>query len=403
MRKKEIFKEILNVDFDFSGDVCLNSNDVKKGDIFFAIRKGNDYVKQATEKGAFAIYDIADYDKGLKVKDTIEFMQQFARKYREKLNAVVICITGSNGKTTVKDILASILENSFKTIGNFNNHIGEPFCILSCPIDAKYLILELGMSALKEIDLLSSIAKPDYSIITNIGDSHLEYLKTRENVFKAKSEIVSHTKKMVFVDGEDEYLKTLNNACKVFVSDVKILDNKTVFTFENKVFKTNLLGLHNAKNVALCLKLAKELNIDIESLDLLNIKLTDMRFQITKYNTNILINDAYNAAPKSMKSSLETLDKIYKDKDKYLVLADMLELGDESVKYHKDLKNVLDKITYKKCYLYGELMKNLDAKNCIHSMDKEFIKSELLKLENSVIFLKGSRSMKLEDLIGSGK
>ena len=329
-------------------------------------------------------------------------MQKLASEYRNRLKATVIGITGSNGKTTVKDVVAYLLENSYKTEGNHNNLIGEPLTILNCPIEAKYLVLEMGMSAINEIDRLASIAKPDYSIITNIGDSHLEFLKTHENVFRAKCEIIPHTKKSVVVSGEDKYLKTLDmeNIIKVKLGEYKISDYGSEFIFSNIKYKTNLYGRHNALDICLALALLKEMNEKIDKKKIENLKITDMRFQIIEKNAKTYINDAYNAAPKSMESSLLTLNEIFKDKKKYLVLGDMLELGENEIKYHEDLAKVLDKINYEKVYLYGPLMKHLKAKNCVYVTDKKQIKDELDKLSNIIVFLKGSRGMKLEEIIG---
>ena len=174
------------------GHVVMDSRKVQKGDLFFAINNGNSYVNDVLGKGAALV--IADNYKGndkrvIKVDDTIKCMQELAKKYRKALNIKIIAITGSNGKTTTKDMVYSILSQEYvtaKTMGNLNNHIGVPFTILQ--LDNKYevAVLELGMSSFGEIDLLSNIAQPDIGVITNIGDSHLEFLKTRENVFKAK-------------------------------------------------------------------------------------------------------------------------------------------------------------------------------------------------------------------------
>ena len=402
MKKSEIFQELLESNFNFSGTVCIDSRLLKKGDIFFAIRKGNAYVESAIQKGCYPIYDEGEYIQGKKVDDTVAYMQKLASEYRNRLKATVIGITGSNGKTTVKDVVAYLLENSYKTEGNHNNLIGEPLTILNCPIEAKYLVLEMGMSAINEIDRLASIAKPDYSIITNIGDSHLEFLKTRENVFHAKCEIIPHTKKSVVVSGEDKYLKTLDmkNIIKVKLGEYKISDYGSEFIFSNIKYKTNLYGRHNALDICLALALLKEMNEKIDKKKIENLKITDMRFQIIEKNAKTYINDAYNAAPKSMESSLLTLNEIFKDKKKYLVLGDMLELGENEIKYHEDLAKVLDKINYEKVYLYGPLMKHLKAKNCVYVADKKQIKDELDKLSNIIVFLKGSRGMKLEEIIG---
>ncbi|WP_068448919.1 UDP-N-acetylmuramoyl-tripeptide--D-alanyl-D-alanine ligase [Caviibacter abscessus] len=401
MNKREVFRRILNENFDFSGQVCMDSKLAKKGDIFFAIRGGNKYIEEVIKKGAYPIYDCdKDFNIGKKVNDTVSFMQEFAKNYRMNLNAKVIAITGSNGKTTVKDILAILLENSYATYGNYNNHIGVPFTILSCPIDKDYLILEMGMSMTGEIKLLSSISLPDYSIITNIGDSHIEYLKTRENVFKAKTELIPYTKSKVIVNGKDEYLKTLEKALKVVLDNDVIIDDKgTSFLYNNNKYHTNLYGKHNAENISLCIAVLNEMGVSNFESKLDNIKLTSMRFELLNQGDNVIINDAYNAAPKSVESSLETLNQIFKDKYKVVILGDMLELGENEAKYHSNLKNVLKNIKYDKLYLYGKLMENLKIDGAIHTMDKNFIKTEIRNLKNAVIFLKGSRGMKLEEIV----
>ena len=191
-------------------NVLINSKELLKDDIFIAIRGGNNFIKEAAEKEAYVIYDDEtkkiDYDKAFLVKDSVEFLQKFAKNWRENLNLKVIGITGSNGKTTVKDIVYQLLSIKYKgkkTEGNLNNHIGLPISLLRAEKTDDFIVLEMGMSDLGEIDLLADISKPDYGIITNIGDSHLEFLKSRENVFKAKSEIVSHIKSKLFTSYDD--------------------------------------------------------------------------------------------------------------------------------------------------------------------------------------------------------
>lgn len=378
--------------------VTMNSKETSENTLFFAINKGNDYAKEAENLGAFVIFDKEglDIENGYYVKDTVKFMQEYAKKYRENNGFIVIGITGSNGKTTVKDILYSVLkekgEKVYKTQGNYNNHIGLPFTILSARDEDKYLLLEMGMSDLGEIDLLGYIAKPDYSIITNIGQSHLEYLKTMENVFKAKTEIIPHTKKKVVVSGNDKYLSTLEDAIKVEVKNIK----------------TNLLGEHNLLNVSLVDSLLKY--IGYTDLNYENISLTGGRFQIIK-GKYIYINDAYNSSPLSMKASLETFSKIYDENCKVAVLGDMLELGNEENKYHEDLCFVLKETKIDFLYLYGQRMKYLYNKllelkeikfKFKHFDIKDEIKIEIDNITDDrekVILLKGSRSMKMEEIM----
>ena len=199
------------------GHVVMDSRKIQKGDLFFAINNGNNYIEDVLNKGVALV--VADNYKGndkrvIKVENTVESMQKLAQKYREALDIKIIAITGSNGKTTTKDMMYSVLSQKYvtaKTMGNLNNHIGVPFTILQ--LDSKYevAVLELGMSGFGEIDLLSNIAKPDIGVITNIGDSHLEFLKTRENVFKAKTELIKYiTKENLIIFGDDPFLKILD-------------------------------------------------------------------------------------------------------------------------------------------------------------------------------------------------
>ncbi len=402
MNKKEIFNKLFHTNFKFSGNVSMDSRNLQKGDIFFAINSGNEYIEQANQKGAFVIYDdiIKKIPNSIQVSDTVKFMQGVAERYREYFEFPVIAITGSNGKTTVKDVLANILDAS-KTIGNYNNHIGVPYTILSCPLNAKYLVLELGMSAPMEIDLLASISKPDYSIIVNIGDSHLKFFKDKNELFKAKCELIPYTKKQVVVNGEDKYLKNLENVIKVNISDVKLNDFGTTFKYKDKEYSINLYGYHNAMDTALCIEVAKLLGHKISEKKLKNLKLTKMRFELIEKNENIYINDAYNSSPISVKNSLQTLNSIFKDKKKIIILGDMLELGENEIKYHKELKEILANIDYEKLYLYGELMSNIDIEKAIKTKDKSEIIKDLNELKNRIIYLKGSRGMKLEEIIRS--
>ena len=191
-------------------NVVMDSRKVKENSLFFAINNGNNYIDEVLEKGATLV--IADNYLGsdkrvIKVEDTIVAMQELARDYRMALKLVIIGITGSNGKTTTKDMVYSVLSQKYrckKTEGNYNNHIGLPFTILQLEDGDEIAVLEMGMSGFGEIDKLCEISSPDYGIITNIGDSHLEFLKTRENVFKAKGEMIKYiSEENLIVYGDD--------------------------------------------------------------------------------------------------------------------------------------------------------------------------------------------------------
>lgn len=383
---------ILNKDF----KVSMDSRNIESNTLFFAINKGNEYVKEALDKGAFIITENKDYaniENAYYVASTVEFMQKFARTYRENRKFKVIAITGSNGKTTVKDILYSMLKdrvNVFKTQGNYNNHIGLPYTILSATDDVEYLILEMGMSALKEIDLLANISKPNISIITNIGQSHLEYLKTMDNVFKAKTELIAHTKDKIFVNAEDKYLSKLKK------------DN--IILVYKKEYKTNLFGEHNQINISLVDAVLNYLNF--KDNDFTNIELTSGRFEILEKKYRY-INDAYNASPMSMKASIETFSKLYNEDYKIIAIADMLELGKDSIKYHEEIEKVLENKNFDEIILYGKYMKYLykkikDKYKTSYFTDKEDIKKAINDIKtnkNKTILLKGSRSMFMEKIM----
>ncbi len=458
--------------------VVMNSKEVEENSLFIAIRGGNAYVEEALKKGAFVIYDdekidLYENENVFLVEDSVKFMQELAHSWRKVLNTKIIGITGSNGKTTVKDMIFQILSTKYKvkkTEGNYNNHIGLPFTLLRSDLDDDYMILEMGMSDFGEIDLLAKISEPNIGIITNIGDSHLEFLKTRENVFIAKTELLPYLKDFLVINDDDQYLNNINNSLndksyKVYYinkvddyidTELKSILNITnnnrymyklekinhegsqfIFYYytnlknmeinDNKILKkinikTNIIGEHNISN--LCLAITCALNLDVSEQQILesvsNIKLTDMRFQKLEVNDVIYINDAYNASPISMEKSIKTFSEIYNDNTyKIIVLGDMLELGEDEKKFHEDVKDYLIDANYNSIFLFGKRMKylyeeltnNVEKSNEIQHFDsKEEIKKEILKLkkeaksreERVVVLLKGSRGMKLEEVIEKG-
>ena len=406
-------------------NVVMDSRKVTEGSLFFAINNGNSYVKDVLDKGASLV--IADNtnikDKRVvKVTDTIATMQDLATKYRKKLDVQVVGITGSNGKTTTKDIVYSLLSAKAKTLkteGNYNNHIGLPYTLLNVTDEEKFVVLEMGMSSLGEIRRLGEISSPDYAIITNIGDSHIEFLKTRDNVFKAKTELLEFVnKENTFVCGDDGYLAKLdvnrigfndNNTHKI--ESYEFSDKGSKFVLDGKEYKISLLGKHNISNTAIAIELAKKIGLTDEEIQsgLKEIKISNMRFQEIKIGEDIYINDAYNASPTSMKAAIDTLNEIYNDKYKIAILGDMLELGENEVDYHIDVLNYLLDKKIKLIYLYGERMKKaydifMKSKSEEYRFwyypTKEGIVESLKNIRmEKVILLKASRGTALEDII----
>ena len=406
-------------------NVVMDSRKVTEGSLFFAINNGNSYVKDVLDKGVSLVIadntDIKD-KRVIKVTDTIATMQDLATKYRNKLDIQVVGITGSNGKTTTKDIVYSLLSvkaKTLKTEGNYNNHIGLPYTLLNVTDEEKFVVLEMGMSSLGEIRRLGEISSPDYAIITNIGDSHIEFLKTRDNVFKAKTELLEFVnKENTFVCGDDGYLAKLdvnrigfndNNTHKI--ESYEFSDKGSKFVLDGKEYKISLLGKHNISNTAIAIELAKKIGLTDEEIQsgLKEIKISNMRFQEIKIGEDIYINDAYNASPTSMKAAIDTLNEIYNDKYKIAILGDMLELGENEVDYHIDVLNYLLDKKIKLIYLYGERMKkayDIFMKNKSEEYrfwyypTKEGIVESLKNIKmDKVILLKASRGTALEDII----
>ncbi|WP_339227605.1 UDP-N-acetylmuramoyl-tripeptide--D-alanyl-D-alanine ligase [Oceanobacillus sp. FSL K6-2867] len=398
---------------------------------------GHDFVKQAIENGACAI--IWDESKYLPdsipnnlpiyfVKDTLKALQDLSSAHRTEVDPIVIGITGSNGKTTTKDLASAVVKTTYRTHatkGNFNNHIGLPLTILSMDRNTEALIVEMGMSNFEEIDLLTRIARPDIAIITNIGESHIEFLGSREGIAKAKLEIVNGLDKdgILIIDGDEPLLREKNIEQKKItcgfseendynISEVKIHTTETEFVFSDGIsYHIPLFGKHHAKNASFALALGKFLNIPTEKSKqaLQNLKLTGMRFELVKGKNNVsIINDAYNASATSMKAAIEVVKQMSGFQEKVLVLGDILELGDHAREFHESVAEVIEEpITV--LFTYGDHAKwiqaAVQAKDqkivCKHFASKEELVHELdpYLTKNSLLLFKASRGLKFEEMI----
>jgi UDP-N-acetylmuramoyl-tripeptide--D-alanyl-D-alanine ligase len=333
---------------------------------------GHHYLKQAIEHGAEAAIwmereplpdKIPDDFPVFFVRDTLKAIQNMAKSYLNQVRPKIIAVTGSNGKTTTKDMIYSILTQSyrtFKTQGNLNNHIGVPLTILSMPENTDVLVLEMGMNHFGELTYLSQLARPDLAIITNIGESHIEYLGSREGIAKAKLEIVNGLKKRgtLILDGDEPLLANIQtHAFQIVrcgfgdqnnwqIKDVAESVNGSRFTLNKQTesFHVPVLGRHNVKNAVLSLAAARILGADIEKIryGLEHLSLTKLRFEKVKgLNGSVLINDCYNASPTSMKASLETLKTLPGFEQRVAVLGDMYELGKDEEALHKSVAEIV--------------------------------------------------------------
>lgn len=361
------------------------------------------------------------------VKDTVDALQTLAHAYRMAVDPIVVGVTGSNGKTTTKDLIAAVLkqkDTTYATVGNYNNLIGLPLTILQMNRDTKYLVLEMGMDRFFEIEALSAIARPDYAVITNIGESHIEFLGSRAGIASAKLEIIkglSPTGQLV-IDGDEPLLYErffqgqqikcgfkAHNDLKI--ADINIAENGTRFTLNNHMtYQIPLIGAHHAKNASYAIAIAEKLGMSQALIQeaFNEIEMTGMRFELLQGKHNVtLINDAYNASVTSMKAAIQVMKQLYKNKQKILVLGDMYELGTESKAYHRSVSEVIDD-KFAAVFSIGNdaneitnALTQLKNTKILHAKDKAALVTMLLPYLNaeSVILFKASRGMKLEEVI----
>lgn len=423
----------------------IDSRNIQEGELFIPFRgehaNGHVYVRSAIENGAVAALWLADEPNPpediplIFVEDAEIALQQLARSYREQLTCKVIGVTGSNGKTSTKDLLASVLGAKFevrKTEGNFNNELGMPLTILSLEEDTEVAVLEMGMSGFGEIAFLSNLAKPDIAIITNIGEAHMQDLGSREGIAKAKFEIIEglSSNGVFYFDGDEPLLTSLvsehpeldahafgyKGTCDIVAKDVKVTEQGSQFTVEGQIegqFVIPVYGEHQVKNALAAMLVAKKLGMTDESIRsaLLNAVLTPMRMQpVTAKSGALFINDAYNAAPTSLSAALTFIGQTELRNDKWVVLGDMLELGQDERHFHESVADQLANLELKGIALYGPRMHWLYDELLARKTSVELIWTEndyalivknLLESINdqSIILLKGSRGMALENVL----
>ncbi len=408
-----------------SNGVSTDSRKVKKNDIYFSLKgpnfNGNEFAKSAIEKGAcYAIVDQKEYviDKSyILVEDCLKTLQNLANYHRKNSKAKIIGLTGSNGKTTSKELIFSVLKNKFKTIattGNLNNHIGVPLTLLSIKEDTEIAIIEMGANHLKEIETLSNIADPDYGYITNFGKAHLEGFKNLEGVIKGKSELYNHLinkSRLIFINNRDkkqveltkEYSNKFTfgeqNSDSIF--SVKSINPKINISIDNILIESNLFGQYNIDNIAAAICIGKYFNLDNE-----NIKAGIERYipennrsQIIKKGSNKIILDAYNANPTSMQLALSSF-KDMKEGKKIVFIGDMFELGENSHQMHQEIVYTVEKMNFDQTFIIGDLFNKTKHSSNIKSFKNlNDLKGNMDEISNSAILIKGSRGMKLENIL----
>lgn len=442
-------------------NITTDSRDITEGSLFVALKgdkfDGHDYCEKALIDGAAAVLvdntftkDLGD-ELVLRVHDTLKAYQKIAHKYRMlQKDLKVVAITGSNGKTSTKDLVAACLSEKYKvvkTFANFNNEIGLPKTLLEVKEDTQIVVVEMGMRGIGQIKELAKIAVPDVAVITNVGETHLELLGTIDNIAKAKSEILEEltVSNFAVLNNDDKYVRKMQTKAKTvtFAIDnsanyrakaLEIKDGKTYFTLETNLAENKkesldksklvketeivlpLIGKHNVMNALAAIAVAKHFKVENSAIvnALSEASISGKRQEIIKVASVTCINDAYNASVASMQSAFEMLFEIKKSElEKGLktrsiaVIADMLELGAVSRASHLKIVNMARETKVDLVLAYGDRMKV-----CVESAREKGLKafhfasrekvSEYLKLnykKNDIILFKGSNSMKVDLVI----
>ncbi|EJT5918508.1 TPA: UDP-N-acetylmuramoyl-tripeptide--D-alanyl-D-alanine ligase [Clostridium perfringens] len=418
--------------------VSTDTRKIEEGTMFIALKgenfNGNNYVLEAFNKGAkIAIVDEVKCDLNelkedmalIKVQNTGRALMDLAKFYREKLGLKVVGITGSAGKTSTKDLVAAVLSDKykvFKTKGNFNNEIGLPLMILELDSTYDVAILEMGMRGLGQIKELAEIASPDLGIITNIGISHIEILKTRENILKAKMEIATFFDKnnTLVVCGNDDFLGSLPSAeykivktgvgenFKIGAKNIALEELSSKFTVydgeKEEEFSLDMPGEHNISNLMLGIAIAKELGVSFEEMKrgLNNIEATSMRLELIKKDGFSILNDCYNSSPVAVKSAIDVMKNI-EGKRRIAVLGTMRELGHKSEEAHEEIGKYAKENGIEKVLCFGDFSENIKegyGEGCTVYENKEELIKDLLNIicDGDIILVKASRSLKFEEI-----
>ncbi|MFV0504330.1 MAG: UDP-N-acetylmuramoyl-L-alanyl-D-glutamate--2,6-diaminopimelate ligase [Lachnospirales bacterium] len=402
--------------------ISTDSSLIGEDCLFVALNNGHNYIESALNNGAVAVVS----EKGrtnivspkiIFVNNSIKAYGDIAMNYKSLFSIKLIGITGSVGKTTVKDMLAGMLSSKYnvlKTYGNQNNEIGLPHTIFNLKNDTDIVIAEMGMNDFGEIHRLSEIAKPDYAIITKIGAGHLEKLKSLEGVLQAKMEIVDflNEKGILYLNNDDDLLKNTNfsvNTVRIGTKETPIQANcKGLLGTEIQINDTSFFikapGTHNINNFLLCYSCAKDLDLcndDIKN-GIKNIHLTKNRLEIINNDDTYIINDVYNSNPTSLMSSLDLLNTC--KGEKIAIIGDMLELGEESQNLHSYIGEYCNSLNIDLLITYGDLSE--ETHKTYKGKKEHFSKKDLLEnytkdlnTNNKTILLKGSRGMKLETVV----
>lgn len=424
--------------------VCIDSRKVVEGNLYIPIHgvnnNGHAYVQQAVENGARAVlWERKEPNPPEKivvilVDDTTAALQQLAKAYRDQLNMKVVGITGSNGKTSTKDILASVLAKHFitqKTLGNFNNEIGVPLTLLSLSENCEAAVVEMGMENLQELSFLTQLVRPDIAIISNVGTAHLENLGTMENIARAKLEIVEGLGEhgLLIYNGDQQLLRTAavekqipgyikirtfgkEERNDVVVQQVRQKEDGLRFSINRdaRVYHLDMIGKHQAMNATAAWIAAKALGLDEEEIaeGFASVEKTGLRNELVKVDQCLILNDSYKSNPQSALAAVDTMEE-FDVPYKLAVLGDMLELGETSDMIHYTLGKDISSYHLQEVLTIGDMACYIaqGARNHMeHTLIRHFTdKHELLDYlrpymhKECMLLVKGSRGMKLDEVV----
>ncbi|QNK76241.1 UDP-N-acetylmuramoyl-tripeptide--D-alanyl-D-alanine ligase [Winogradskyella sp. PAMC22761] len=408
--------------------VSTDTRKLQQNCMYFALKgdnfDGNQFVQKAFDGGAkYCIIDNSEYkinNNCILVKDVLTTLQELAIYHRKKIGITIISLTGSNGKTTTKELIKAVLKTTYKvkaTEGNLNNHIGLPLTLLSFTEDLDFGIVEMGANHLNEIEFLCNIALPDYGLITNFGKAHLEGFGSVKGVIKAKSELYNYiisNKKTAFINTDDDiqikqiaaYSKIINfgngekNDCIITLKEAKPY---VTLAYNGLLIKSQLIGDYNYGNIAVAVAIGKHFKVNAENIKkgIENYHPDNNRSEIINKGTTKIILDAYNANPTSMLAALKNFKQL-DAKNKYLFLGDMFELGTEAAKEHQAIVDFITLNFDNNIYIIGNNFYKTNTTSSFHKFRKFEDLKELLKslqLNNTSVLIKGSRGMALERIL----
>lgn len=406
--------------------VTTDSRKVEPGCVFVALKgehfDGNDFAYQVANDNIAACViadrkDLPQHERLFIVDDSLTALQELAKFHREKCKTPIIGITGTNGKTTTKELVASVLNQKYNIIytqGNFNNHLGVPLTLLQIKPETEIAVVEMGANHPKEIELLCSLAQPNFGIITNIGKAHIEGFGSFEGVIKTKNELYDYlrnTNGKVFLNNDNPLLKELaHDLTSVSYGKDDSADYNASILSSNPYLSikwngleinTNLVGDYNFENVMAAITVGCYFNIEQEIIikALENYFPTNNRSQFIKTEKNEVVMDAYNANPVSMSNSVRNFRNI-SDENHLLILGDMKELGDESLNEHQEILNLVKELGFNNIILVGSEFNKINS-GFVSFLNVEELISHINnnEIRGKKILIKGSHSIHLEKII----